>query len=252
MVLAAITVAAAATAAGTELAALRELGSILGAALSAFFLFAIALANLFVLSAVYAAFARVRRGGHYVEQDLDRVLAQRGLFGRLFRPLIRLVGASWQMYPLGLLFALGFDTASEIGLLGLTAAEASHGLGIGSILIFPALFTAGMSLIDTADGLLMLGAYGWAFATPVRKLYYNLTVTFISIAVAIAIGGVEALGAVADALRLEGRFWSALSALNDNFAALGFVIIAIFAASWIVSLVIYRAKGYDALGTTQG
>jgi nickel/cobalt transporter (NiCoT) family protein len=252
VVLAAIAIAASAAAATPELSTLGTLGRILGTALSALFLFAIAGANLFVLGAVYRSFSRVRAGGRYVDEHLDGLLERRGLLGRLFRPLVRLIGASWQMYPLGFLFALGFDTATEIGLLGITAAEASHGLPLWSILVFPALFTAGMSLIDTADGLLMLGAYGWAFAKPVRKLYYNLTVTFISVAVAVAVGGVEALGAAADMLGLEGRFWSAPAALNDHFAALGFLIIGIFAASWIVSLIIYRVKGYDALETTRG
>ena len=145
----------------------------------------------------------MRRGGDYVEEDLNHLLAQRGLLGRLFRPMFRWYRRSWHMYPLGFLFGLGFDTATEIGLLGISAAEASKGLPIWSIMVFPALFTAGMSLIDTTDGVLMLGAYGWAFTKPIRKLYYNLTITFVSVLVAVLIGGIEALGLLAD--RLEFR-----------------------------------------------
>jgi high-affinity nickel-transport protein len=233
--------------AGSELAGVKAVGSVVGTLVSTAFLFAIAIANFFVLVAVYRSFARVRRGGAYVEEDLDGILAQRGLLGRLFRPVVRLVGASWQMLPLGFLFGLGFDTATEIGVLGITAAEASHGLSLWSILVFPALFTVGMSLIDTADGLLMLGAYGWAFARPLRRLYYNLTITFISVVVAVVVGGVEALGLLVDTLGLEGRFWTAIAGLGSDFGGLGLLIVGIFAASWAVSLLIYRAKGYDAL-----
>jgi high-affinity nickel-transport protein len=149
------------------------------------------------------------------------------------------------MYPLGFLFGLGFDTATEIGLLGISAAEASKGLPIWSIMAFPALFTAGMSLVDTTDGVLMLGAYGWAFAKPIRKLYYNLTITFISVLVALLIGGIEALGLVAEQFRLQGPFWRLIDALNDNFGSLGFLIIAIFVASWLVSIAVYRLRRLD-------
>ncbi len=158
----------------------------------------------------------MRRGGRYVEADLDLFLAGRGLLARIFRPLFRFIGASWQMYPLGFLFGLGFDTATEIGLLGISAAEAARGLSIWSILIFPALFTAGMSLVDTSDGVLMLGAYGWAFMKPLRKLYYNLTITFVSVVAAAIVGGIEALGLVADKLNRDGGFWRDLGELNRH------------------------------------
>ena len=125
------------------------------------------------------------------------------------------------MYPLGLLFGLGFDTATEVGVLGISATQASQGLSIWSILVFPALFTAGMSLLDTSDSILMLGAYGWAFVKPIRKLYYNLTITAISVAVAVLVGGIEALGLIGDRLSLTGGFWDAIGALNDNFGLLG-------------------------------
>jgi len=189
----------------------------------------------------------VRRGGAYVEEDLNHLLGQRGFLGRLFRPMFRLVSRSWHMYPLGFLFGLGFDTATEIALLGIAAAEASQGLPIWSIMVFPALFTAGMSLIDTTDGVLMLGAYGWAFNKPIRKLYYNLTITFVSVLVAVLIGGIEALGLVAGRLGLEGRFWTFIGTLNDNFGSLGYLIIAIFIASWLISIAVYRLGRFDRL-----
>ena len=154
---------------------------------------------------------------------------------------------SWHMYPLGFLFGLGFDTATEVGLLGISAAEASAGLPIWSILVFPALFTAGMTLIDTTDSILMLGAYGWAFVKPVRKLYYNMTITFVSVIVAVIVGGIETLGLIGDKFGLTGVLWDAVASLNDNFGALGYLIIGVFVVSWIVSIGIYRLKGYDQL-----
>jgi high-affinity nickel-transport protein len=151
------------------------------------------------------------------------------------------------MYPLGFLFGLGFDTATEVGLLGISAAEASKGLEIWSILVFPALFTVGMSLIDSIDSILMLGAYGWAFVKPIRKLYYNMTITAVSVVVAVIVGGIEALGLVGDQLNLGGPFWDAVGSLNDNFGNIGFVIIGVFIAAWVVSAAIYRLRGYDRL-----
>jgi high-affinity nickel-transport protein len=156
------------------------------------------------------------------------------------------------MYPLGFLFGLGFDTATEIGLLGISATQASQGLSMWSILAFPALFTAGMSLIDTTDGILMLGAYGWAFVKPIRKLYYNLTITLVSVLVAVLIGGIEVLGLVGDQFALQGPFWDGIGALNDSFGALGYLIIGLFVASWIVAALIYRLRGYRRLEAELG
>jgi high-affinity nickel-transport protein len=218
-------------------------GGVIGTAVSAAFLFAIAILNLAVLVGVFRVFRRVRRGGACEDIEIDRLLARRGLLGRVFRRLFRLIGQSWHLYPLGLLFGLGFDTATEIGLLGISAAEAVKGLPIWSILVFPTLFTAGMSLIDTTDGVLMLGAYGWAFVDPVRKLYYNLTITGISVAVAVAIGGIEALGLAAEKLGLEGGLWDAAGAAAEALPTLGYAIVAIFAASWLVSFLVYRMRG---------
>jgi nickel/cobalt transporter (NiCoT) family protein len=225
----------------------REIGMVIGISLSALFLFAIAIANIFILVGVYRVFEGVSRGGRYAEDDLDLLLAIRGFLGRIFRPLFRLIRASWQMYPLGVLFGLGFDTATEIGVLGISATQAAQGLSVSSLLVFPALFTAGMALVDTTDSVLMVGAYGWAFVKPIRKLYYNLTITAVSVLVAFLVGSVEALGLVAEKLGLHGSFWEFVVMLNEEFGALGYLIVAMFAASWLISLAVYRIKGYDRL-----
>ena len=225
--------------------AIKNVGSVVGTLVSTLFLFGIAFANLLVLRSVYKAFSRVRRGLPYVEEDLDLLLAGGGFLARIFRPVFALIRSSWQMYPLGILFGLGFDTATEIGLLGISASQASNGLPIWSIMVFPVLFAAGMSLIDTTDNILMLGAYGWAFVKPIRKLYYNLTITSVSVFVAFAVGGIEALGLLAGQFGLSGFFWEIVRKLNDNFGILGYCIIALFAASWILSLAIYKWKRFD-------
>jgi high-affinity nickel-transport protein len=249
VVLASVGIAVTAGLLQSRFAAFKEVGGVIGTSVSALFLLAIALANLVVLGGVYRAFQRVRRGEGVHDGDLDALLVQGGLLGRLFRPVFRLIARSWHMYPLGFLFGLGFDTATEIGLLGIAAAEATRGLPIWSILVFPALFTAGMSLVDTTDSVLMVGAYGWAFVKPNRKLYYNMTITLVSVLVALIVGGIEALGLIAGQLELEGRFWSAIGALNDSFGTLGYLIIGVFAVSWLVSVAVYRLKGYDLIET---
>jgi len=244
VILASIAVAVAAQAANARLAALRDVGGIVGTSVSTLFLFVISIANIVVLRGLFRAFQRVKGGEELPEEDIDTLLAQRGWLARLFRPLFGLVATSWHLYPIGLLFALGFETASEIGLFGISA-QASKGLSAWAILIFPALFAAGMTLIDTADGIVMLGAYGWAYVRPVRKLFYNLTITSVSVVVALVVGGIEALGLLAGRLRLTGAFWEMISGLNANFGALGYGIVAFFIASWIASMAFYRYKGYD-------
>ncbi|WP_159010092.1 HoxN/HupN/NixA family nickel/cobalt transporter [Bradyrhizobium sp. S69] len=230
----------------------KEIGSVIGTSVSALFLLGISLANIAILVSVYRVFAAVKRGDRLIEDDLHDMLAQRGLLGRMLRSLFAIITRSWHMYPLGLLFGLGFDTASEVGLLGISAAQGSAGLPVWSILVFPALFTAGMSLVDTTDGVLMVNAYGWAFIKPIRKLYYNLTITLVSIVVALLIGSVEALGLLGDKFGLAGTFWDVIAALNDNFGALGYLIVGIFALSWLVSVAVYRLRGYDKIGEPAG
>ena len=138
-------------------------------------------------------------------KTIDMLAVGGGPLARIARPLFRLIGKSWHMYPLGFLFGLGFDTATEIGLMGIAASEAARGMPVWSILVFPVLFAAGMSLIDTADSMLMIGAYGWAFMKPIRKLYYNLTVTLVSVLIAVLVGGIEALGPDRGPAATEGR-----------------------------------------------
>jgi nickel/cobalt transporter (NiCoT) family protein len=225
---------------------LVEAGSTVGTLVSALFLFAIATINIVVLATVYRLLRRVKRGESYAEEQPNVLVAQRGPLGRLFRMLFRLISRSWHMYPLGLLFGLGFDTATEIGLLGISAAEASKGLSIWSILVFPALFAAGMSLVDTSDGVMMVGAYGWAFTNPVRKLYYNLTITGISVIVAAAVGAIEAFGLVGEQLGLAGGIWDCAA---GHLGAVGYLVVGVFAASWLVSFVISRAMGWHKTGS---
>src|SRR6202167_6298936 len=242
-----IAIAGAALALQHRIDAVREIGGVIGTLVSALFLFGIALVNLIVLQAVIRSFMRVRRGEPYVEEDFDLLLGNRGFLSRLFRPMFNLIRSSWHMYPLGLLFGLGFDTATEIGLLGISAAEASRGLSLSSILVFPVLFAAGMSLIDSTDNILMLGAYGWAFVKPVRKLYYNITITSVSVVVALVVGGIEALGLLGEHFHFEGWFWGKVAKLNDNFGTLGYFIVGLFALSWIVSIAFYKIRRFDDL-----
>jgi high-affinity nickel-transport protein len=250
VVIAAVGVGVMTTLLSTRLQQFKSLGGIVSTSVSALFLFVIAIANLFILCAVWRTYRHVRNGGRYVDEDFDILLNSRGVLARLFRPLFRLVTTAWHMFPLGFLFGLGFDTATEVALLGISATEAAKGVSIWSIMVFPALFAAGMSLIDTTDGVLMLGVYNWAFVKPMRKLYYNLTITLVSVVVAFLIGGIEVLGLLGGRLNLSGWFWDAIAALNDNFNSLGFVVIGVFIAAWIGSIVLYRYTGLDDIEVT--
>lgn len=223
----------------------REMGGMISTCVSAFFLFTIAGLNLMILRSVWLTWRRVLAGGVYIEEDLDMLLAGRGLMARLLRPLFRLIRHSWHMAPLGFLFGLGFDTATEVGLLGLSASQAAQGMSFGVVLLFPALFAAGMALIDTTDGIMMLGAYDWAFVKPIRKLYYNMTITLVAAMVAILIGGIETMALIAGHLHLTGGIWDLFGSLAGQFNLLGFLIIGLFAVSWALSWAIYRYKRLD-------
>lgn len=230
-----------------HLPTLQRAGELLGTSISAGFLLLVAAINMVVLVDIAAAFGKARRGQSYEDRTLDAMLDQRGLMGRFFRPLLRIVDCSWKMYPIGVLFGLGFDTASEVALLGIAAIEAGKGLPVFDIVLFPLLFTAAMSLLDTTDGILMLGAYGWAFVKPVRKLYYNMVITLVSVLVALVVGGIEAAGVFAHQLALSGGVWDTLRGVNGNFGTLGFIIVGVFAASWLLSVAAYKLLGYDEL-----
>jgi high-affinity nickel-transport protein len=151
------------------------------------------------------------------------------------------------MYPLGFLFGLGFDTATEIGVLGLSATQASQGMAPWPVMVFPALFTAGMALVDTMDSVVMTRAYGWAFINPLRKLWYNLTITSASVLVALLIGSVEVLGLLGNQLSLRGPFWTVVASLDGGFGYLGFAVVGLFVLCWISSFAVYRLQGYDRL-----
>jgi high-affinity nickel-transport protein len=245
VVVASIFVALAVSALQDRFANFKEIGSLIGTSVSAFFLLIVAVANIFILVSVYRLFKAVKRGERFIDEDLNALLAQRGVIGRMLRSVFAVISKSWHMYPLGILFGLGFDTATEIALLGISASQSADGMSMWSILVFPALFTAGMSLVDATDSVLMVRAYGWAFVKPIRKLYYNMIITLVSVIVALVIGGVEALGLIGRKLDLSGSFWDGIEALNENFGALGYLIIAIFILSWMISVIVYRAKGYD-------
>ncbi len=225
---------------------LQSVGGVIGTSVSAGFLLFIGLINLVVLVDIYRMFRRVSAGGRYDEQTLEEYLANRGLLARVFRPALRMIRRSWHMYPLGLLFGLGFDTASEVALLGLAATSGASHVPIWFIVLLPAVFAAGMSMIDATDGVLMLGAYGWAYVKPIRKLYYNLNITLVSVLIAFGVGGLEALSVIGSEVGLQGGIWGLADSLDMTQIGLG--IVGLFVASWILSTLVYRLKRYDRLG----
>ena len=196
--------------------------------------------NLLVLLDIVRIFREMRQG-RFDEAQLEERLQERGLMNRLFiGRLARRIRSSWQMYPLGVLFGLGFDTATEVGLLAISAGVASNHVPFLAVISLPLLFAAGMSLMDTADGAFMSQAYGWAFSNPVRKVYYNITVTSLSVAVALVIGSVELLQVFSARLRLSGGFWKWLGALD--FGVLGYGIVGLFVLTWLVSVLIWKTR----------
>ncbi|MFD0261113.1 HoxN/HupN/NixA family nickel/cobalt transporter [Kitasatospora indigofera] len=216
---------------------LHQVTGLIGTAVSGSFLYLIAIVNLVILVGIWKVF-RQMRSGHLDESALEEQLEKRGLMNRLLGRVTRSVSKPWQMYPLGMLFGLGFDTATEIALLVLAGSGAASGLPWYAILCLPVLFAAGMCLLDTIDGSFMNFAYGWAFSKPVRKIYYNLTITGLSVAVALIIGTVELLGLLADKLHLHGAFWDWVSGLDLN--TVGFVIVGLFFTTWIIALLVWK------------
>ncbi len=221
---------------------LHRVTGIVGTSVSGAFLYLIAILNLVVLWSIIRAFRDVRRGT-FDDGELERRLDQRGLMNRLLRPVARRVDRPWKMYLVGLLFGLGFDTATEVALLVLSGSAVASGLPFWAVLCLPVLFAAGMCLLDTVDGCFMNFAYGWAFSRPIRKIYYNLVITGLSVAVALAIGTIELLGLLGSELRLHGGFWRAVGGVNINAA--GFVIAAVFVVTWIVALAVWRIGDFE-------
>jgi high-affinity nickel-transport protein len=217
--------------------ALHGMTSLIGTSVSGTFLYLIAALNAVILVGIVKVF-REMRSGQFSDAELDEQLAKRGLMNRLLGPLNKRVDAPWKMYPIGLLFGLGFDTATEVAFLVLAGTAVISGLPFYAVLSLPFLFAAGMSLFDTADGCFMNFAYDWAFARPVRKVYYNLTITGLSVFVAFFIGTIEILGLIGQQAHLAGGFWEFMAGFNINKA--GFVIAGVFALTWVIALAIWR------------
>ena len=222
-----------------NLTSFKTVGGMIGTSVSGIFLYAIAIINLVILVEIVRIF-REMRWGRYDEQRLEDQLQNRGFMFRFFGPLFRFVTRSWHMYPIGFLFGLGFDTATEVSLLAISAGAASNGLPIYAIMSLPILFAAGMSLMDSADGAFMAEAYGWAFSNPVRKVYYNLTITGLSVLVALFIGTVELLSVLSAQLHWRGGFWAFIGRLDFN--TMGFVIVGMFVVVWGGSFLIWKTQ----------
>jgi high-affinity nickel-transport protein len=238
----------------------ESVGSLVGTIVSGGFLYLIALINLLIFFEVYRIFQQLRAGS-LNQQKLEEALNNRGFMNRYFGFLFRFVNEPWQIYPVGVLFGLGFDTATEVTLIAITVTvgTVAGSFPLWMVLILPFLFTCGMVLTDTTDGLSMRFAYGWAFLKPIRKVYYNLTMTLISVLVAFLIGTIEVLGVIASELNLQGGpwgFWSGLHWLNGapgpgGLAVWGWVgigIVALFIGCWLVAMVVYRWKRYEEVG----
>ena len=220
--------------------ALHHYTGVIGTSVSGIFLYLIAIINIVILAGILRVFAAMRRG-EYDEAALEEQLNNRGFLNRIFGRFTRSITKSWQMYPLGMLFGLGFDTSTEIALLVLAGTSAAAGLPWYAILCLPVIFAAGMSLLDTIDGSFMNFAYGWAFSKPVRKVYYNITITGLSVAVALIIGTIELLSLLAQQLGWSGGFWDWIGGLDLNI--IGFLIVGMFVATWVVALLIWRPTG---------
>jgi high-affinity nickel-transport protein len=228
--------------------ALHHYTSLIGTSVSGVFLYLIAIINVVILAGIVRVFTQMRRGV-YDEAALEEQLNNRGFLNRFLGRFNKSITQSWQMYPLGVLFGLGFDTATEIALLVLAGTSAAAGLPWYAILCLPVLFAAGMSLLDTIDGTFMNFAYGWAFSKPVRKVYYNITITGLSVAVALMIGSIELLGLLAEQFGWSGGFWDWIAGINMN--VIGFVIVGMFVVTWVLALLIWRYGRIEEKWTAQ-
>jgi high-affinity nickel-transport protein len=220
----------------------------IGTGVSGTFLYAIAALNAVILWGIVRLFLEMRNGS-YDERQVEQQLCARGLMSRIFGRFTKAISKPWQMYPIGILFGLGFDTATEVALLFLAAGAAGAGLPFYAILCLPVLFAAGMSLLDTIDGSFMTFAYAWAFSKPVRKVFYNITITGLSVAVALVIGTIELVGLVAEKLGAQGSFWSWWENINMN--TLGFIIVGMFLATWAIALAVWHLGGIEQRWSSQ-
>jgi high-affinity nickel-transport protein len=218
-------------------------GGVAGTVLSASFLWLIAWLNLVVLAGIVRVFRNIRRG-LYDEAELEAQLQARGLMNRIFGRWMRSITHTWQLFPVGCAFGIGFDTATEVLLLAGAAAAATEGLPWFAVLTLPLLFAGGMTLFDTADGIFMNTAYSWAFAAPVRKVYYNLTITALSVAVAFVVGGIEIAGLLATKLHLHG--WLADAIANLDLNTVGYLVVALFIAVWAAAVAVWRFARLEA------
>jgi high-affinity nickel-transport protein len=229
-----------------HLSSLKITGALIGTLISCLFLLLIGLINLSALIGTFTLWKKISRGEASLDEaSLDEHLDNQGFLARILRPLLKIVTDSWNMLYIGFLFGLGFDTASEIGLLSLSAISAGSGLPLWNILLLPFAFAAGMTLIDSLNGVLMLAAYGWAYLKPVRKLYYNMTITLISVITALFIGTVEGLQLISTQLNINYGVFKLAD--NIDLGSFGYIIIGVFAISWGISMVVYRVRRYDLL-----
>ena len=220
----------------------QELGEMVSTCVSVCFLFAIALLNLIAMQDTYRALRKRQREGE-PPTAATSAAAGGGFISRLLRPLMKTLARPSHMYPIGFLFGLGFETATEIALLQVSASSGAKGQSLANVIVLPVLFTAGMTLVDSADGMIMVGAYNWAFINPIRKLYYNLTITSVSVAVAIVVGGIELAGILKDHLNPgSGWFWEAIDRLGDNFGVIGAAIVSVFILIWLSAAIAARVR----------
>jgi high-affinity nickel-transport protein len=245
VIIASIAIAVTAKSVTPYLPQLQAYGGLISSVVSIIFLLAIGFFNVILLVDIYRAFQRMQ---YDKNMSVAEIPANQGhFFARLFRPLFGNIHASWQMIPVGFLFGLGFETATEVALLSTSAMQGMQGLGVGTILLFPLLFAVGMLTVDATDGVLMLRVYGWAFVKPFRKLYYNMMLTLTSTLLALVIAAIGISSLLQEHFHLDGVFWAIIARLHDNYTSLGYVIIGVFAFSWIGSESFYRMKGYDTI-----
>lgn len=233
---------------GTFLHRVDATAGLLGTLVSAIFLYLIALLNLVILRDIYHVFQELRRSGFTQEkrEEMEALLLKRGLMNRVLGRAYRAIRSSWQMYPIGFLFGLGFDTPSEVTLFGMAVFASGKNVPLASILVLPLIFSTGMILVDTLDGVLMQSAYSWAFLNPIRKVYYNLSITTISVLIAFGVGTVEWLQILGSELSLKGGLWDLLKEID--FGTMGYLIIGILVVSWAVSIAFYKIKGFEKQG----